>query len=479
MAIAANGYYNNPAIGQAFSNLSQIFAPPSGAELAGYATAAAKKQEAQRLADLFSYAQTPDNFNKDVFDRMAVATGQGTISNGYYGVDTAAETSRSNNAADNLRALQTQSMSDEAAMARELIKPVMVNEGQTAYLPAATAGATGLAPVLSGQVNAAPGEQITMPDGRIISGAPKPLTETEVIGAILQNQPAADQRSAALASVPVESVIMDGQTVIQPRDRAYGLPPAPSGNTAALKDGTAVINGQQIPVTRAPNDTVWRTADGTPIPANAQVFDMAKPTGTNEQLGLPTVANRSAANNAEAIYNALDADIDNLMGSVRGNPGIAGVVGNVRGMAQNIGSSLSEVIAATGRDISPGAIVALEDVQNAANRISGGRDPAIAQFQIDMANLAYRVAQMNNPTGEVSRQAYERALDSLSGGGMLANNASVGEALTALKAQVQRNREHYLGTLRNPGQTAAPPPAPNVTPATPVIDDLVEKYRTK
>ena len=48
MPIVSNRYYNDPNIGQAFSNLAGAFAPPSGSELSGYASA---KQNAKRPSD--------------------------------------------------------------------------------------------------------------------------------------------------------------------------------------------------------------------------------------------------------------------------------------------------------------------------------------------------------------------------------------------------------------------------------------------
>ena len=202
--------YNNPALGQAFGNLAKIFAPPSGSELAGYATAAAKRQEAQRLAELYSYATAP-NFDQSTFDRLGQATGQWTPSTGYYGVDVSAATSRSNNAADNARALDQTRLEQEGALAKLFATPITVGEGQTTYLPQQTQTATGLGPTLGGAIKLNPGEQATLPGGATLSGAPKPLTEAEVQGGILAGLPQADQRAKVLGDIPVETIIMGGR----------------------------------------------------------------------------------------------------------------------------------------------------------------------------------------------------------------------------------------------------------------------------
>ena len=72
--ISPNRYYNDPALGQGFSNLASIFAPPSGSDLSGYATAAATKQKAAQLADYYDYTKNP-NFDRAQFDRMGIAVG--------------------------------------------------------------------------------------------------------------------------------------------------------------------------------------------------------------------------------------------------------------------------------------------------------------------------------------------------------------------------------------------------------------------
>ncbi len=134
MAIRSNGYFNNPQFAAAAGNLAALFEPPSGADAAGFATAKAKKEEASRLAQLFVQSQSP-NFNQTQFDRGAVAAGIYNPSQAFYSVDlgdattrrgqdVVAATSRSNNAADNARALQQTKATELAGFFDPL------NEGQ-------------------------------------------------------------------------------------------------------------------------------------------------------------------------------------------------------------------------------------------------------------------------------------------------------------------------------------------------------------
>lgn len=170
MPIKTNGYYNDPAFAQAASNLMQLFAPPSGSDAAGWATANAKNAEASRLAAQFDYLTNPANQSAPDFRQQADAyllgTGSMTPNQSFYSVDlgdqttrrgqdVTAATSRANNAADNQRSLLG-----------TLYGPL--NEGQIRpELPADIAGAYGL-------------PAVALPS---VAGAPKPMSESEVQGA--------------------------------------------------------------------------------------------------------------------------------------------------------------------------------------------------------------------------------------------------------------------------------------------------------
>lgn len=295
--------YNNPAIGQGFSALAAAFAPPSGSDLAGYAAAKAKKEEASRLAQAFQFVQSP-NYNRDQAERMAFALGQVNGTNGYYaqdqnnaatirGQDVTAGTSRANNSADNARALEERRMQEAGLLSRQFAEPLMVNEGQTAILPQATQDATGLGGMYSGAVKLNPGEVANLPDGRVMAGTPKPMSETEVIGAILQGMPAADQRNKALGDIPVEQIIAnDGTPQIVARPDAVGQTPydKPTGATET-QNYQAPKNADGAPgaTGTAYFDTATKkwldTQTGQPVPAGAATFS-ANLQGGNAETGM-------------------------------------------------------------------------------------------------------------------------------------------------------------------------------------------------
>ena len=74
------------------------------------------------------------------------------------------------------------------------------------------------------------------------------------------------------------------------------------------------------------------------------------------------------------------------------------------------------------------------------------------------AELAYQFAQLQNPSGEVSRQAYERSLDAITGG-TFANNASALAGVTGFREMLGSKRIQ-VDRLRNPQQVK-----PHVTPS--------------
>lgn len=252
MPVRSSGYFNSPAFAQAASNLSQLFEPPSGADAAGWATANAKKAEAARIQQQFDYRNDP-NFNQQTFDRGNIAIGGYSPLQSYYaqdqndatkrrGDDITAATSRSNNAADNTRALETNRLSELGNLF------VPLSEGQVRPdLPADVAGQFGVTHDL-------PAAQ----------GRDKALSETEVQGGLIQkmrnaglitDQQVADRYVGDKA--PVEAVGPDGKPAYMSPGAAVrtGAAPydAPKGNgtTMTLADGTTVQIGGDKPITEA------------------------------------------------------------------------------------------------------------------------------------------------------------------------------------------------------------------------------------
>lgn len=458
MAITTNRVYNDPALGAAFSNLASAFMPPGGGDLAGYASAAATREEAARLADLFRYAQGPE-FNQSQFDRMGQATGQWTPSTGYYGVDTAAATARRGQDVSAQNALDVARVNNDATMARQMAEPLLVGAGETAYLPGQTAAATGLAPTLPGMFTLAPGERAVLPGGQAVDGPAKPMTDTEVKGAILGGLPAADQRNAVIGDVPVETIMGANGPMIVARPDAIGQTPAPTGQvetqnyqTPDGRTGTAAfVNGRWVD-----------TQSGAPLPEKSITYNSSLQGGQKETGIAPTTANTTDFNKqiAEADY-ALQR-IDAFEKHLTANPGVLGIAGTVQGFVQDAQQGVSELVGLYGEN------KVVQDISDIAAMVGEtakvqGWNPAIAQARLMALEMAYMEIKSQDPSGEVNVRELERVLPLFNGG--IAGNQPV---LDALKVTRQRwvDRQAAASAALGRLQPAAPEaPAAPAAPA--------------
>jgi hypothetical protein len=223
MVTRPNPHFNSPQMAQAASNIASLFAPPSGGEASGWANARAKQEEADRLKWLFDnyndasasqrsaltgvqgYGQTPEGF------RYTVDQGNATQR---YGHDRTFDASRLNNADDNTRALTEREIQERGLMDRQLAAPIVLNQGQRAYLPPKVAQETELM--------------------EILEGAPKPLSETEWKAG--QNQRLLE--SGQLTDDALMDAIMGDKTPVQTIDPA-------TGRTRYQHPGAAVRQGAQ------------------------------------------------------------------------------------------------------------------------------------------------------------------------------------------------------------------------------------------
>lgn len=214
MTIRSSSYFNNPAFAQAAQNLSSLFAPPSGADAAGWASANAKKEEAARLSQLFDYASDP-NFNQTQFDRQNIAAGQYAPTSSFYSVDESnatarrgqdvtASTSRANNADDNARALETNRLTQLGG----LFDPL--SEGQ-------------IRPELPPEIASQFGAPGALPAAQ---GREKPLSEAEVKGKlILDLLSPNEQKAVAFGSTPTDEILTaDGPKIVTRPDAIDQVP---------------------------------------------------------------------------------------------------------------------------------------------------------------------------------------------------------------------------------------------------------------
>lgn len=505
-SIVSNRYWNDPVLGQAFASLSSAFAPPSASELNAYALAKAKREEAARLSWLFD---NPDDRTASARSALTGVQGYSQTPAGYtYGVDTAAETARrgqniesgdrrygvdrnfvastQNNAADNERALKERIMQEDAAMQRLGIVDATTQRGQDIGsrdvqrgqdMTSANARLKIAEDFASGRFNTplAPGYVMPEVDQATLglfglpntggypaaAGAPKPLSETEVQGAERQRLAASGQ----LTDQMLVDTILGKETPVQ----AIG----PDGKTPVYKSpGAAVREGAQpyinrgaeaAPFTyRAPNGggglatvgsdgAVIDTQTRRPIPPGS-IRVTAQ--GSNSDVGLAaTVANTTQANNQEAeVTRALNL-LDVYEGAVRQNPGAIGLAGLLRGTSQNALATITDLARSFGKTAPEMQQIVAElkaDLPGVQSIAPEFFDPGIPEIDFLQGALAYSLARTENPSGEVSRQAFDRALDRVKGGGLLANSQSAQSSIDAYR-RVLRTQLDAIQTLRKPG----------------------------
>lgn len=484
MMFRPNRYYNDPALGQAFTNIAEIFRPPDPADVRNAVEAGAKRAEASRLAELFDYARSP-NFDQSTFDRIGQATGQWTPNTGYYGVDSTAQTSRSNNAADNTRALQTNTadnaravqtnaadnvraldvarIANEGELAKLFASPIAVNEGQTVYLPPDTASRTGLSGTLQGNISASQGERVTTADGRVIEGASKPLTDSELKAVILGGMAPDMQQKVVAGDIPVEQIVgATGQPEFAYRSDAVGKQPFVKDSAKPdFKNGMAVINGQQVAVIQG-GDGKWVTAQTRqPIPDNTAVYSMPQPTGTNADLGIAKSTQGNVEQQLIDIAVAKDTAVT-LRDLIARSAASQGAVGWLRGTAQNViqtgdelgryfGGNIDRVV----RDIKMGAADA---------NLAGNFDTNIPAIEMLGNLLAFQYAKTT--TGDrLSNEMLRAAKAALGLDGLTANQADSMARLNQAVKQIEAQERILTSALRNGpaglNNPAPPPPTPN------------------
>ena len=299
MPVRRSRYYNNPELGAAFDNIAQMFAPPSAADTAAYASAKernaeakAKTEAAARLAELYDYTKNSADYDRAYADRLAIGAGAYDPSNSYYSVDQTNETSRSNNAADNRRALDQTRLQQSGETSRAMLTPI--GKDQVRIVPPKLADLYDVSGTQTGIVGASEGETLRLPNGEIFRGTPKPLTEEQLKAQILQGLPQNEQRAAALSSVPVET-IMDAATnkpKIVPRSDAYGAQPVPSGQVD-------VVN-YKTPDGRTGSARVY--PDGRMIDENGQSLPQGSITGKITTSSTGDFAKTTEASDRTALF---------------------------------------------------------------------------------------------------------------------------------------------------------------------------------
>jgi hypothetical protein len=445
VAIAPNRYFNNPGIAQAAANLSSLFAPAMGAEsaadAAGYALADARRAEMNNLGRLFDYAQDPD-LDQTRFDRMGLATGRWTPNQSFYSVDQGNLTSRANNAADNQRALQTNVLDNQRQAITSLFDTVSPGEIRPA-VPQDLMGVLGLPGI----------DQVT--------GAPKPLTETEVNAARIQSLPLELQDAIAFGNTPVENIVTPEGPRVQTRFGSIGQEPVINKGAEA----SAKLLNYQTPDGRSGSalfdpgsQTLVDATTREPLPQGTRTYT-GQLSGSQDETGLGLTGATQSRVQQQLL--STDQTLDTartLRDLVSSSPSSQGLVGSLRGTAQDIvqtGGDLGQFFGGAIEEANQAVRNGMLDAGVAAQNF----DPNIPAIQMMTNLLAWQYAKALSGD-RVSNEQLNQARVAIGGEGIFANRANTLTRLDQLIQSMERQRANLQPMAPGVGYGNQPVAAP-------------------
>lgn len=426
--------YNNPALGQSFENIAAMFAPPSAGDLASYAQAASLRQRNDIIEKLRSdphYAGADAGVLANLFDPTnSWAALDANTATARRGQDIAAQTSRANNLQDN-----------RFGVVSKLYGPL--DQGQVRpELPASIAG------------------QFDLPAMPQVAGAPKPLTEDQVKGGILQRATPdtiptlTDQQITALTmgNTPTQNIVgPNGPQVVYTPD-AVGQQPYFNKGAEAKPElyNYWTPDNRTGTATLLDDGKLHDTQSGAVLPEGTRTAKVTVQ-GTAEQAGLaPTVANTTDIIKSKATVTQGLNLLDKYEQIIHQDPSAIGLAGTLKGIVQDTMAVSQDLASAFG-----GSIPQLQEFANEMRTDLSGKVPELFDPQVPAAKfylgaLAYALARTENPDGEVSRQAYDRAYERVSGG-LLANSQGTQAAVDAMR-QMFQTRLDAINAMQAPDQ---------------------------
>ncbi len=465
-----NAMQRDPNLARAFDNLAGMFAPPSGSDFLASAKMQSERADAARREWLFNnsadptasarssllgiqgYGQTPSGFGKtlDVTRR---------------GQDITAATSEANNVRDNQRLIAAKALDP---LNQDQFRPGFESIAKMYSIPE-------LAQPTRGNISAAPGETITTPNNEVFRGAPKPMSSDEVVAAAMQAE--------------LDSGRVTGRQITGPKLGSPVEVQRPDGTRGFAAQGDAILGGMSAPVERKKVKNVVTDVngkqinifedgsalftDGSPVPPDTRIVNTAQPQGPNKDLGIGTGNNITERNRVLANVASTETLLNVYDDIITKNPGAIGLVGAIRGTAQNLIASGSDLAKAFGGSV-PQIEAAQAALRDGLSKAAGRDmfDPSIPEAEFIQSTLAYALARGENGGSDVSNRDFQNALDRVKGGGMLANSQSAKAAINAARKSLDAQRVR-ANTLAEPGaapaqmRSGAPAPAGATTINTP------------
>jgi hypothetical protein len=450
MAIRGNGGYNSPELAQVAGNIAQMFGPPSGSELAAYSTARKNNQQSNIVAQL---AADP---NYQGFDHQSILADLYDPTQSFLRVNMDDATTRRGQDVSAQTAITTNANTNRTGLISDMFGPL--NEGQVRpALPGDIAGMYGI------------------PELPQVAGLPKPLSQDQVLAGQTQRLIGGGQitddmlTSLAMGSTPVENVLgPDGKPVVTYRTDAVGQEPYfNAGAEAKPTNGTGLLpDGTQVPAVQGP-DGKWRHAQtGQELPPNARVFAMSQATGTAEEIGMVSKPTGSQIEQQIIDITVAKQTAGALRDLIAESPSSQGMVGWMRGTAQNVIQTGGEL----GGFFGGGVAEAMADIENglADASLAGAFDPNIPAIDMLSNLLAFQYAKTT--TGErLSNEMLNASRRALGLDGLDANQANslarLDQAIQQIEAQENILRQARQGGVDSLGASAPRPPGPPQAPA--------------
>jgi hypothetical protein len=468
MPVRNSGYYADPALSESFDNLAKAFATPGGSDISGYASAQATQQKAARLADMYNYAKNP-GYNQEQADRMGVAAGNYAPSQSYYAVDENTDSTLKTNAATNAASLAVADKNNAGALARTYAAPVILSDGQNAFLPAQTQAATGLPQMFRGNVTTNPGQTVTTPDNSVISGTPKPMTSDELKAKVLGTLPPEDQRAVALQGVGISPVLdTKGEPTNVLTPNAVGRTPYNVDSRQPQIANYKTPDGKIGTASLDRDSGKWKdTQTGVELPPGIQTYT-ANLQGAKDETGLGSTTKNSIDQQLVDL-SLTESTSKQLRNIVSKNPAVQGLAGSIRGTVQDalqaggeVGQLFNVNMEKMKSDIAAGRVD-----PEVAKKFTN-YDPNIPATSMLETLLTAQVAKVLDPNGRISNDRYRQVEKALGAGGLTGNTARTLATLDQLDKVIADRR-----TILSPvspaaakiGQTATPAPAATPTPA--------------
>lgn len=249
-----------------------------------------------------------------------------------------------------------------------------------------------------------------------------------------------------------------------PLPTVQGAPPQGEPRNVVIEDA----NGN---VVRTDVTMDMRTSvNGQPLlgPGERVRSTFSNPTQVNPRdIQAPTNANLTDINRILMEVDMGRMTLQRLRDMAARTPGLVGAVGRVQGIAQDFQASVQEAIAAFGQFAPGGAESVARNMVETARQVQRDYNPDIPSAQNAALSLAYLMARLDNPSGEVTRDALTKQLNSLGVGNLLSNNVSLLSRLNEVEQRMNAREQVARQFLARSGglQGAARPAA--AAPATP------------